>query len=34
MDRSPIKKRRWRDAKECTILESSKKQEEIGRAHV
>jgi hypothetical protein len=28
MDWSHIKKRRWRDNKECTILESSRKQEE------
>jgi hypothetical protein len=28
MDWSHIKKRRWRDTKECTILESSRKQEE------
>ena len=28
LDRSHIKKRRWRDTKECTILESSRKQED------
>ena len=28
MDWSHIKKRRWRDTKECTTLEPSRKQEE------
>ena len=28
MDWSHIKKRRWRDTKECTILKSSRKQKE------